>query len=364
MASLVDRVRDMLSGLLSFSSGGSAIGVTIGASAVKVAVLARSKKAWKLQHFGMSPLPDDALNDHEIIQPEAVLSALKGVIQKLGIKSKNVCSAVSGNGVIVKRLNVEVQNIKELQDQVFWEAEQYLPFDVSEVYMDFQLLGKIQSQRADVLLVGVRKNLLDGYLQAIQASGVKPKTIDTEFFALQNTVELCYPSLLRDTVGIFDLGASSTKFVVIQNGIPIFTKESGLGGRQLTSEIQKQLRVSFQDAESLKVSGPGAGLPQEVSDLMGQMTQAISEEAKRSVELYNSSALGGVVQNIVLTGGSTKLPELSAFIEEATRLPTQILNPFSAIEADSKKFSADYLQQIAPFAASAIGLALRGGAGP
>jgi type IV pilus assembly protein PilM len=351
-----------LSGL--FSGGEkTAVGLSIGCSSIKLVELKKTGEGWKLLHFGMVQLPEDAVVNREIVNAIAVVESLKTLVEQIQLQTKSVCTSISGTSVIIKRMQLEVPNLKDLQEQVFWEAEQYIPFDVSEVVMDYQLLSRGKDNKTDVLLVAVKRSILDVYMASIQDAGLKPKVVDVDFFSLQNLYEANYPdSNSSAAVAIVDVGASATKIVVVQDGIPVFTKDSTLGGKALTQEIQKHLNLSYQDAEALKVGGQGSGMPQEVSELMHVTAENISTEMKRVLDFYNASSSGASISSILMTGGGSKIPHLSKMVEDATGVPTQLLNPFNSIIYDPDVFSQEYLASISAVAAVPIGLALRAGA--
>jgi type IV pilus assembly protein PilM len=345
-----------------FSLGGeTTVGLSIGCSSIKLVELKKSGDTWMLLHFGMVQLPEDAIVNREIVNAIAVVESLKTLVEQITLKSKSVCTALSGTSLIIKRMQLDVPNMKELQEQVFWEAEQYIPFDVSEVVMDFQLLSSDSDNKADVLLVAVKRSVLESYMNCIQDAGLKPKIVDVDFFSLQNLYEANYPDDGHNAVAIVDVGASATKIVVVQGGIPVFTKDSTLGGKALTQEIQKHLNLSYQDAEALKVGGLGSGLPQEVSELMNVTAENIATEMKRVLDFYNASSSGASVSSILMTGGGSKISNLTKMVEDATGVPTQLLDPFNGISYDPAVFSQEYLSSIAAVASVPIGLALRAG---
>lgn len=349
--------------MAAFSSGGdTAVGLSIGTSSIKLIELKKAKKVWKLLHFGVVQLPEDAIVNREIMNPIAVVDSIKTLTNQIKLKSKAVCTALSGTSLIIKRMMLDVPNMKELQESVFWEAEQYLPFDVSEVVMDFQMLSRGKDNKTDVLLVAVKRSVLDGYLTCIDDAGLKAKVVDVDFFALQNLLEVNYPNNPSEAVALVDIGASSTKLVVVHAGVPVFTKDSSIGGRNLTEQIQKHLNLSFADAETLKLGGQAGGMPQEVSELMHVMGENLTGEIKRSLDFYNASSSGAPVSYVLLAGGGAKIPDLSKIVEDECGLPTQIVNPFNAISYDPAIFTQDYVTSIAPIAAVPVGLALRAGA--
>src|SRR4051812_24860641 len=344
-----------------FGGGGSALGLSVGTSAIKLVELKKQGKVWKLLHFGIVQLPEDVIVNREIVNQIAVVDSLRTLTNTIKLKSKQVCTSLSGTSVIIKRMTVEAPNMRELQDQVFWEAEQYLPFDVSEVVMDFQVLSRGKDNKTDVLLVAVKRSVLESYMSSVDDAGLKPKIVDVDFFALQNLFEANYPAAANEAVALVDLGASAAKLVVVHGGVPVFTKDSAIGGRNLTAEIQRQLNLSYTDAETLKVGGQGGGMPQEVMELMRVMSENFAGEIKKALDFYNASSSGAPVSSIWLAGGSAKITELPKVIEETCGLPTQLMNPFNAISYDPSVFTQEYVAAIAPIASIPIGLALRAG---
>ncbi len=321
--------------------------------------LKKNGKTWKLLHFGIIQLPEDTIVNREIVNHISVVESIKTLLGQLKLGNINVCSSLSGTSVIIKRMSLEVPNQKELQEQVFWEAEQYLPFDVSEVVMDYQILSKTKENVFDVLLVAVKRSVLESYMTGIEEAGLKTKIMDVDFFALENLFEATYPVGPAEAVALVDIGASSTKLVVAHNGIPVFTKDSAIGGKNLTMEIQKHLNVSYADAETLKVGSNQQEIPQEVSDLMNIMNENIASEIKRGIDFYTASSSGAPISYVLLAGGSSKTPELIKTVEDICGLPAQMINPFNSITYDPSVFTQEYISAIAPVAAIPMGLALR-----
>ena len=350
-----------LSGALSFA-GGYCVGLSLGSSSIKLVELKRSGKSWKLMHFGMVQLPEDSIVNREIMNPIAVSESLKNLLNQIQLRSKNVCTALSGTSVVVKRMQLDVPNPRELQDQVFWEAEQYLPFDVAEVVMDYHILsGGGKAGPTDLVLVAAKTAVLDAYSQIINDSGLSAKWVDTDYFALQNVFEANYPSQMNQAVALVEIGASSLKLVVAQRGVPLITKDSSLGGRNVTADIQRHLSLSFTDAETLKTSSLQGTVPQELNDILHVAEENFASEIKRSLDFYHASSSGTPVSLILLTGGSSKIPGLTRIVEESCGVPCQLLNPFQSISYDTSVFTDDYIQSIGPLAAVSVGLAIRAG---
>ena len=358
LASLLSKI----SGLLSFG-GGSAIGLSIGSSSIKVIELSRAGKSWKLDSWGMVELPEGALDQREIVNSIAVVEGIKRLTSEVKLRSKNVCTAISGSSVMMRRLPLEVPNQKELEEQVFWEAEQYHHFGANDVVMDFQVLSRSKDGQTDVMLVAAKKSTVEGYIEAVADSGLEAKIVDADFFALQNAFEANYGSPQGESVALVDVGASGTKVVIVQDGIPLYNKDIAMGGQSLTTEIKAQTGHSFADAESLKVSN-GMGVPQEVLDIMRLSNENLATEIKRALDYFEGTTPGARTGVVYLSGGGALVPGLPGIVEEVTGRTTQFLNPFAGITADPARFTEEDLKSIAPFAVVPLGLALRAGAGP
>lgn len=350
----------LLSGLnLGLSSKGAAVGLSIGASSIKVAQLKKTKNSWRLEKYAAVPLDEPSTEHREIVNPVATVQAIQDAMATAGISSKFVCSAIAGSGIIIKNLTLTISDEKELQDQVFWEAEQYIPFDISEVVIDFQVTKKGPENQYDVVLVAVKKEYLEQYMGVIEEANLNPYIVDAEVFALQNSFETNYPVTDTEATLLADVGALSTKISICAGGIPYFTKDAPFGGVAITSEIQRELKLpSPSDAESLKVSG---NLPHEVSEVVARMCHVLGTELKKAIDFYSASSLGPPIGSILLSGGGARSPNISKIIEDNTGIPTQLLDPFMRLEADSKKFSPDYLATISAEAVVPIGLAIRAG---
>jgi type IV pilus assembly protein PilM len=337
------------------------IGVSIGTSSIKVAELKKAGKSYLLSHFGVAQLPEGAIVNREIMNHQAVVDALKGLVTQLKLKGKPVCTSLSGAAVIIKKILIEQTPSNELEDAILWEAEQYIPFDINEVVFDYQLINKNGPEgKMEIVLVAVKRAIIDSYVAAITDSGLKPKIMDCDLFALQNSFEANYAQE-QGAIALVDIGAASTKFTICVGGLPIYTRDAAIGGKDLTAEIQRHLNLSYQEAEVLKIDGAAQGqLPQEVVELMHMASENISAEIKRSIDFYVASNSGSSVSFVMLAGGASRLPNLSKVVEDSVGLPVQLLNPFNTLTADTKLFTQDYLQVVSGIAAVPVGLALRG----
>lgn len=344
-----------------FFRGSHQIGISIGSSSVKVAELKRNGKSYVLTHFGVAQLAEGAIINREIVNHMAVVDALRNLASQLRIKGKQVTISLSGAAVIVKKILLEQTATQELDDAILWEAEQYVPFDINEVVFDYQILNKNGPEgKMEVMLVAVKRSIVESYIAAVKDAGLNVKVVNVDLFAIQDAFDVNY-SDAQMTVGLIEIGATSTKFSICQNGIPIYTRDSAIGGKDLTAEIQRHLNLSFQEAEILKIDGHAQGqLPQEVSDLIKVAAENIAVEVKRSVDFYSASNSGNPINYLLLAGGGCRIPELAKSVEDTVGLPVQLLNPFTNISYDSSLFSTDYVGAISSIAVVPIGLALRG----
>ncbi len=343
----------------SLSSGGNCVGLSIGASSIKIVEMKKKKNLWTLSNFGSVSLRDAFSDQREIVNGPVVVQSIQELLSQTRITSKDICSSIAGSGVIIKNLTIVVTDMKEMNDQVLWEAEQYIPFDISEVVIDYHVIKKGADNNVEVILVAVKRDLLDQYVTVIQDSKLQPKIMDIEVFALQNTFETNYPVSDTEASLLVDVGAMSTKTVICSGGIPYFVKDAPYGGEMVTQEIQRELKLpSALDAEALKTS---ANLPHEVAEIVARMGHILGTELKKSVDYYTASSLGPPVTAIYLSGGGSRAAHLSKTIEEYLNLPVVYLNPFERVTASSKNMSDEYLQSISPEVVIPMGLAIRAG---
>lgn len=339
-----------------FGSGGSYVGLNIGASNVKVVQLKKRGKGWEFVSFGSSPIEGAISEQREILNPQTVVAAIKDACAKARLTSKEVCTSVGGAGVIIKNITVNVADIKELNDQVLWEAEQYIPFDINDVALDFEITREVTKEQFDVLVVAVKKDLLDQICNAVESAKMKLNVVDVESFALQNCFEVNYDMPSDHAVLIADIGAMGTKTIICSGGNPLFTKDSPYGGMMVSQEIQRELKLpSMLDAEALKTSG---NLPQEVSEIIARTSHMLGSELKKSIDFYSASSVGPPVTEVYLSGGTARSPDIQEIIREYVGVPVEFLNPFERIQGGTKA-SPDFLESIARESAVAVGLALR-----
>ena len=338
------------------------VGLDIGTNSVKICQLKQNKRGFQLQNFGMIPLPPEAIVDSSIMNHSAVVDAVKELLDSQRIKAKHCALSVAGNSVILRKINLPAMSEAELDESINWEAEQYIPFDIKDVYLDSWIVDEHNDQgQMDVLLVAAKRDMIDDYRSVVQEAGLECTVMDVDAFAVQNAFEVNYDMPVGETIGLINVGASVVNINVVQSGASAFTRDIAVGGNQYTDEIQKQLNVSYDEAEALKLGGAGSEsdsvVPQEVERVMQQVSETIANDVQRSLDFYGATAADATIHRIVLSGGCAKVPALARAIQEKTGIAVDEMDPFRNI--DIAKLDPTFLRSQAPLATVSLGLALR-----
>ncbi len=342
------------------------IGLDIGSSSVKLVQLKESKRGYQLLNFGTTQLPPEAIIDGALMNSTVIVSTIRDLIQNQRIRSKEVGIAISGHSVIIKKITLPAMTEEELEESIQWEAEQYIPFDINDVNIDVQVLTPEPSEQGqmDVLLVAAKKDMINDYLAVVQEAGLVPVVVDVAAFCAENAFEVNYDLPATDTIVLVNIGASVININVLADGVTAFTRDISMGGNQFTEEIQKQLNVSHDEAEALKLGGGSSSdadsvVPQEVERVIAAVSENLAGEIQRSLDFYAATAADSQISRIYLSGGTCKLPSLYKVVENKVGVPVEIMNPFRNIEFDPKRFDPEYIREVGPAAAVAVGLAIR-----
>jgi len=343
-----------------FSSDNLVVGIDIGSHAIKVCQLKRTDKAYAVVNLGSAVLPEDAIDDGTLNDPELVGKTIVELFKNLKIKKKKVGFSISGYSVIVKKVNLAVMSEDELEEHIQAEAEQYIPFDIDDVYMDFQDLkiNEGDSERTDVMLVAAKKEIVDDYLEMLEGLNLKPVIVDVDGFALENTYEYNYPK--DENVALVDIGASKMNINIISNGISVVARDVVVGSRQLTEQIQAAFDLEFEEAEALKLGHiPAEEKQEEIADIFSSTCTQWVLEIKKAIDLYQANHTDAPLTRLVLSGGGSKVSGLVDYLANETDLPVELFNPFSNMTVNSKKIDPDYLNSVGPEMAIATGIAIR-----
>ncbi len=338
------------------------LGLDIGSTYIKAAEMNVTKRGAKLLRFGYAPTPQGTLDRGEIVDAAGLSQVIKNVISEMGTKRKNACVGIWGTAVIVKKITLSGVEKQYIGDIIRDEAEQYIPFDINDINLGYFILeNRSQSiESLDLLLIGAQKDFVFSYAESIEMSGLHCATMDVSGFALANCFQMNYGDLPGEVVGLLNFGGSVTNFTIVDNGDVVFSRDIPIGGMTYTTDIQKHLSISYEEAEGLKLSfSQGQPGPEELGGIIQTTTDAVVEELTRSLDFYNATAGEAPVQKFFITGGSSLVPNLQQSISTTLNANVQYLDPFSGIQFDGKNFSDDVIQQIAPFASIAMGLGLR-----
>ena len=345
----------------------SIVGLDIGSSAVKVVELSNSAGTFKLERFGYAPLPPEAIVQGSFMNAPAIASAIRDACDNARIKARDVATSVSGHSVIVKKITLPAQSNEELVDTIRWEAEQYIPFDINEVNIDYQVLVEDSiGGQMDVLLVAAKKDLIDDYQSVIHDAGLTLAVMDVDAFAFGNMFEYNYEPSDDSVVALVDIGASVININVMNGNVPTFTRDVTSGGNQYTEEIQKTLNISFEEAELIKVGGKSGDatkdvVPQEVEEAMREVSENLLGEIQRSLDFYRATTSSAPVQRVVLAGGSARIPGLDRTFQERIEIPVEVADPFGRVHVAPSVADEEQLRDLSPAMCVAVGLGMRGG---
>lgn len=347
--------------LIALFGGSKVIGLDIGSSSIKIAELDVGRSGGKLVNFGIIPTPSSALNGGDITDASALSFAIQSLRSEIKASRNAAAVGMFGTAVIVKKITIPRIDLKLVADQVKWESEQYIPFDPNSIALEHHVINpKSNSETMDILLIAAQKELVQAYFQVVQGAGLKMGVLDVSAFALANLFQFNYGNLKGQTVGIINVGASLTNLVVISSGEVVFSRDMPIGGQNYTNDLHKEMGISLQEAESLKLSAANGGtVPDEVHASINSTTEGLSEEIRNSFDFFSGSSEGSAISQVFYTGGGAATPGLIRQLGQATSLKFDWFNPFLRIASGNKKFNQGYLEKISPFCAISLGLSLR-----
>jgi type IV pilus assembly protein PilM len=338
------------------------IGLDIGSANIKMAEVESGRKGSTLVNFAIRPTPGRAVTGGEISDPAAISMTIKEMWQSMQTKRKAAAVGLWGTSVITKRISVPQMDEKLVAGQIRWEAEQYIPFDINEVNIDFNIIESFQAnpETMEVLLVAARQDVALLYQDMVQSAGLQCSVIDVSGFALANAFTNSWGTRKGQTVALMNVGASVTSFVVIESGDIVFCRDIPVGGLTYTAEIQKSMGISQEEAEAMKISAcTGQAAPEEVAKLIQGCHEVIAEEIQSSLDFFINTTPGLPVQQCLVTGGASRTTGLLNHLGQHTKLNFQIFDPFRSMKINSRYVSNEFAAEIRDFAATAVGLGLR-----
>jgi type IV pilus assembly protein PilM len=339
------------------------VGLDISSTSVKLLELSQHGNGYRVEAFAAEPLAPNSVVEKNIADVEAVGEAIKRVAKRSGSRTKTAAVAVAGSSVITKVITMPASlSNEDMESQIELEADQYIPYSLEEVNMDFEILGPSDDNpdTVDVLLAASRSENVDSRVAAVELGGLAAKVVDIEAYTLENAFGLIAPQIpggVEDkTIAIVDIGATMTTLSVLHDGKIIYTRDQVFGGKQLTEEIQRRYGLSYEEAGMAKRQG---GLPDNyIPEVLDPFKDAMVQQVSRSLQFFFSSSQYNTVSHIVLAGGSASIPGADELIEERVGTSTSVANPFSNMSLASR-VKAQALSNDAPALMIACGLALR-----
>lgn len=346
-----------------FASKKDIVGIDIGSSSVKIVRMRESRGTYHLENIGIMPLGSETIVDNTIMDSPAIIDAISNLLASMRIKTKKVATSVSGHSVIIRKINLPVMTEAELESSIQWEAEQYIPFDISEVNIDFQLLGPDPKDPAqmDVMLVAAKKDFVEDYTAVFTEAGLQPVIMDIDCFAVENMFDYNYGFVDGEVIALIDLGASATSVNVLKGEASVFTRDIQAGGNLLNEELQKRLGVSGEEAERIKLGDHGAVDvdPDSIDEILSDAVENLAQEIQRSLDFFSATSNEDRVGKVFLTGGVSASEKIRTVLEERMGVPVEKVDPFRNVTINDKQFDAEYLEAIGPRFSVAAGLAMR-----
>ncbi len=341
----------------------SILGLDISTTAVKLLELSKSGDRYRVESYAVEPLPPNSVIEKNISDVEEVGQAIKRAVKRSGTRAKFAAAAVAGSAVITKVISMPGSySDEEMESQIELEADQYIPYPLEEVNLDFEVLGPSEDdpERVDVLLAASRAENVDVRVEAIEVAGLTARIIDVEAYAMENAFALVADQMpdhgVGKTIAVVDIGATMTTLNVLHDLKTIYTREQVFGGKQLTEEIQRRYGLSYEEAGMAKRQG---GLPDNyVPEVLEPFKEAMAQQVSRSLQFFFSSSQYNHIDYIVLAGGSSSIPGVDELIEHKQGVPTAVANPFTNMSI-APRIKAQVLSNDAPALMIACGLALR-----
>jgi len=346
--------------------GKNLVGVDIGSASIKACLVKETRKGLGLVRLGYVPLAPQVIVDGQVMDSGAVIEALAKLFTDAKIRQRECALSVSGQSVIIRKITVPMMTQAELDEQIQWEAEQHIPFDIKDVQVDYQVLRtRPEASQMDLLLVAAKKDRIEDYAQLARNAKLKPVVCDVDSFTVQNLFEYSRGLPEDKTVALINVGASFSSLSIIANGVHVFPREIANGGNAVTEEIQKQLGIPFEQAEAYKCGGPagdpsrGGLVPQQVVQIVEAATDSIAAEIQRSIDFYLATSGEGEISRIYVTGGTANLAALARAIERRARAPVETWSPIEKLTVEAKEVDTQLLAQRSAQLSVALGLSLR-----
>ena len=336
------------------------VGCDVGSSSIKIVELKPLKNdEYQLLHAAIANLSPEAIVDGAIMDSSLVVEALSRLIADNNVRNPNFGGSLSGHSVIIKKIQLPAMTEAELAESIQWEAEQYIPFDINDVNLDYVVLEAPSADTMDILLVAVKKDRIADYTSVVVQAGKEPVLVDVDVFSLQNAFEANY-SVDNEAVALVNIGASVMNINVLSDGSSIFWRDVAFGGNQYTEAIQRELNLPREDAERLKLGeSVGEHSLQQVMGVLNSVSEDLAAELQKTFDFFVATSSVDRLDRVVLGGGSSMVLNLDQILKDRFQVDVEVMNPFRNIRYSESDFDPDWINRHAPAMAVAVGLAVR-----
>lgn len=345
-----------------FGRSKEVVGLDIGSSSVKLVELKEKRGGeYHLQRVGLEQLSPEAIVDGSIMDSSLVVEAIARLAEESGVRSTNFATSLSGHSVIIKKIQVPAMSEDELAESIQWEAEQYVPFDINDVRLDYLVIddgGGTGSM--EVLLVAVKQEKVNDYVSVISQAGMSPVVVDVDAFAVQNAYEVNYDLDPHEVVALVNMGAGVTTINILARGSSVFWRDISTGGNQFTEALQREYSLSFEHAERLKRGEPVQGCsPAEARAVLEAVATETAAEIQKTFDFFAATAAEDRVGRLMLSGGCALTPNLREVLQDRFGVPVELMDPLRRVRYKDADFDSVWLQAVAPMLSVAVGLAFR-----
>ena len=346
-----------------FASKKDIVGIDVGSSSVKIVRLRESRGTYHLVNIGLMPQEPETIVDNMIMDSTAIVDVVKNLMSGMKIKSKRVATSISGHSVIIRKIMLPIMTEEELEASIQWEAEQYIPFDVSEVNIDFQILGPDEKDpsQMSVMLVAAKKEYVDDFVAVFSEAGLEPVVMDIDCFAVENMFDVNYGFIEDEVVALVDMGSSAISVNVLKGEVSVFTRDIQSGGNLLSEELQKRLGISREEAERAKLGERNIEDvdPDSIDEVLQDAIENLVQEVQRSLDFFSATSTDAKVKKIYLTGGVSSSSLVCETLGSRLGVAVEVIDPFRNVVVNEKEFDSEYLKAVGPMFSVAVGLAMR-----
>lgn len=340
----------------------TSVGLDIGSSYVKIVEIDHSKSEPVLRSYAVAKLPPEAIVEGEIMDRSLVIEGIQSCMAKAGVEKKDVVTAVSGRAVIVKKIMMDKMNPDDAREAIFWEAEQHVPFDIDDVCLDFEVLREdAGANQMEILLVAAKKEMVETHAGLVKDAGYNPVIIDVDSFAIQNAYESTHEDLGNHVAGLINIGSDVTNINIVQNSIPLFTRDLSVGSNMFIDAIQREMGLGFEEAEAIV---NGTSQPADVDKcrrIIASACEELSAGINRSISFLKTAGDAEQLDEVILSGGGARVPGLREILSEKHGVEFKVNDSVSKVQPDERMdpAAAEELERLAPMLTVSLGLALR-----